>query len=79
MFILFGVISPYDGSYVLGIFDSLEKAQEGRSTFRRDYWETNKSEPYETYEIYGPVVVNEIKELERPCDVFVPGKTKRPK
>ncbi len=79
MFVLFGVISPYDGSYLLGVFESLDLAQQGRSDFRKAYWENNKSEPYEYYEIYGPVVLNELKELSDPVDTFIPGKTKRPK
>ncbi len=79
MFVLFGVISPYDGSYMLGVFETLELAQQGRSDFRKEYWDKNKSEAYEYYEIYGPVVLNELKELTTPVDTFIPGKTKRPK
>ncbi|MNK85690.1 hypothetical protein D3C87_1055770 [compost metagenome] len=78
MFVLFGVISPYDGSYILGVFDSLDKAIEGRSTFRKNYWDTNKSEAYESYEIYAHEL-NVLGEQHQPVDVFVPGKTKRPK
>lgn len=78
MFVLFGVISPYDGSYILGVFDTLEKATEGRSTFRADYWAKNKCEPYESYETYEHAL-NVLGEQHQPVDVFVPGKTKRPK
>lgn len=78
MFVLFGVISDYDGSYILGVFDSLDKAVEGRSTFRADYWAKNKSEAYEYYEIYE-AELNKLQEVTQPVDVFVPGKTKRPK
>ena len=78
MFVLFGVISPYDGSHLLGVFDTLEKATNGRSTYRKTYWDINKIDPYESYEIYHSEL-NVLTNQDRPVDVFVPGKTKNPK
>jgi hypothetical protein len=73
MFLLKGVISPYDGSFDLGVFSKLELAIEAR----KKHHERSISS-YESYEIYE-FKVDEPVENEtnhQPVDVFVPGKTK---
>lgn len=78
VFLLQAVISPYDGAEFIGIYESLEKAVEGRQEFRKHYVEKYRSD-FESYEIYsftlGETIFDGINK--RPVDVFVPGKTKR--
>lgn len=78
MFTLFGVISPYDGSELLGVFDSLEKAIQARSQFREEKIKLYTSDPFEFYEIYESPL-NTLSENIRSVDTFKPSKTKQRK
>lgn len=77
-YLLVGVISPYDGSYNLGLFSTLEKAREARSEFRREKIANGYGEPFESYEIYEfepDVLLAEYPHM-KPIEVFTPSKTK---
>lgn len=73
MFLLKGVISPYDGSVDLGLFSKFELAVECRKKLRK-----REHSAYESYEIWEFVVDEPVENefLRKPVDVFVPGKTK---
>lgn len=75
VFVLKGVISPYDGSYELGAFTTLDKAIEAR----KEFVTTNGPGAFETYEVYelplDQLIPNSV--LLKPVYEYVPGKTKR--
>lgn len=78
-YVLLGFISAYDGSYILGVFDSLELAQQGRSDYRKAYLAQHGSESYEYYEIHEREANRFYfgsEEMAQPVDTFAPSKSK---
>jgi hypothetical protein len=77
LYLLEGVIE-YSGSYHLGVFTSLDLAIAARVEFRRQLFETNGSESFDSYSIYdftpGELVSNVFDKL--PLDTFIPSWTK---
>jgi len=73
MYVLLGVISPYDGSDILGVFDSLESAQKGRSEYRRAQYAKHNMESYESYPIYERelnIISDDYFRMNTPVDDF---------
>lgn len=75
MFILLGHI-PYDGNFVIGLFDTVELASQGRKEFRQQIQDSGQVEQFDSYGTYELTpntldgqVFNRI-----PVDTFQPGR-----